>query len=105
MAKSEARLALEAQVEQERMEELSELAARIVREVDGRLIVDLSHYIIFLWDINHTYCVGTVSSDDGWQNMIRFAKAMNTHGERELQQMEYDSQESVESRRNGYGVE
>ena len=101
----EAKKELEALVEQKRQEEIQELVEIVRQDVDGRFKIDTlpNGRAVYLWYENEI--VASVINLDGWRRIKKFAEIMAQPGDRQLQEMEYQSQESPESRRNGYGYE
>lgn len=103
MTELTAKQQLEALVAQERIEELRTLAQHIENDTQGRIHPEVTAHVVFLY--SGTELVGSVASQAGWDLLIKLHNALNTPSEKELQEMEYQAQESPESRRNGYGAE
>lgn len=90
---------------EKKAKELEDLAYTIRKDVEGRLLVEVAHGMIFLWNLERDHIVTSVINSKNWNSLVEFFNIMSAPSQTDMDTMEYEAQESPESRRNGYGAE
>lgn len=84
-----ARKELEKLAREERVQELEELFVRVVKEVDGRMLVEKSTNAIYLSTLDNRTSVACIITVDNWEKLHMFASLMSLPGESEMHVMQH----------------